>query len=146
MWGYILKDGNNVLVPGMTDLIAYCGLYCPKCYAMVVSEAAINLKKALENTHICGSKHDPSETFKAEIDELVNLRCTVFCKDKKEPDCPITNCCIGKGYNGCWECNDAQECPKLSQQFKENCRKINEIGPARFIDEYSLLAGSGPSF
>ena len=49
---------------------------------MVVSEAAINLKKALENTHICGSKHDPSTKFKAEIDELVNLKCAVFCKKK----------------------------------------------------------------
>lgn len=119
----------------MTDLIAYCGLYCPKCYAMVVSEAAINLKKALENTHICGSKHDPSTEFKTEIDELVNLRCSVFCKDKKESDCPIT-CCISKGFDGCWECHDALGCPELSQQFKENCRKINEVGPARFIDEY----------
>lgn len=104
----------------MTELVAYCGLYCPKCYAIVVSEAATNLKKALENTHICGSKHDPSAEFKTEIDELVDLRCTVFCKDKEESDCPIANCCTGKEYEGCWACHDAQEYPKLSQQFKEN--------------------------
>ncbi|PIN72140.1 hypothetical protein COT48_01675 [Candidatus Woesearchaeota archaeon CG08_land_8_20_14_0_20_47_9] len=31
-----------------TDLVAYCGLYCPKCYKTVVSEAAKSLKTALE--------------------------------------------------------------------------------------------------
>lgn len=124
------------MVLDLSDLVAYCGLYCPKCYAMVVSEAAINLKKALDNTHICGSKHDPSTKFKAEIDELVNLKCAVFCKEKKESDCPISNCCLIKKFEGCWECYDAQECPKLSQQFKENCKKINENGLTRFLKEY----------
>ena len=119
----------------MIDLIAYCGLYCPKCYAMVVSEAAINLKKALENTHICGSKHDPSNKFKAELNELVNLKCAVFCKYKMESNCPIRICCIKKGIEGCWECNNTQDCPNLTQQFKENCKRINEIGCANFIEE-----------
>lgn len=120
----------------MIDLIAYCGLYCPKCYRMVVSEAAINLKKALDNTHICGSRHDPSKKFKIEVDELVNLKCAVFCKYKKESNCPIRICCISKKLEGCWECNNAQECPNLTQQFKENCKKINEYGFTRFIKEY----------
>jgi hypothetical protein len=103
---------------------------------MVVSEAAINLKKALDNTHICGSRHDPSNKFKKELDELGNLKCAVFCKDKTESNCPIRICCIRKKVEGCWECKTAQECPNLTQQFKENCTKINEYGFTRFIKEY----------
>lgn len=105
------------------------------CYAMVVSEAAINLKKALENTHICGSKHDPSNKFKDELNILVNLKCDVFCKSKMESDCPIRICCINKGIEGCWECDGTQDCPNLTQQFRENCMRMNEIGCTRFIQE-----------
>jgi len=103
---------------------------------MVVSEAAINLRKTLGNTHICGSTHDPSTKFKAELDELADLKCSVFCKEKTESDCPIRNCCLTKNFEGCWECGDAPGCTKLSQQFKENCEKINENGLTSFISEY----------
>jgi hypothetical protein len=103
---------------------------------MVVSEAAINLKNTLDNTHICGSKYDPSKKFKLELDELVNLKCAVFCKNKEESNCPIRSCCISKKVEGCWECENSQECPNLTQQFKDNCKKVNEYGVTRFIKEY----------
>jgi len=114
----MIKEDNN--------LVAYCGLYCPKCYKMKVSEAALNLKKELENKHVCGKIKCLSESFILELDSLIALHCNKFCKDGGgSQDCKIRICCINKGYNGCWQCNDFESCDKLSTQFIENIKLIN---------------------
>ncbi len=110
------------------NLTAYCGLYCPECYKMVVSNSAKSLKDTLENTHICGSTNNPSEQFKKELDNLISLRCPRVCKDGGgNPDCAIRKCCIEKNIVGCWDCNDFQICEKLTEQFVNNIKKIKEI-------------------
>jgi len=107
-------------------LIAYCGLYCPKCYKMTISEAAINLKKELDNKQGCGKLNCLSESFKLELDELIALRCNKICKDGGGSlDCKIRKCCIEKSFDGCWECNDFESCDKLSLQFVENLKSIS---------------------
>jgi len=107
-------------------LIAYCSLYCPKCYKMSVSDAAMNLKKELENKHICGKTKWLSKSFYSELDSLISLHCNKFCKEGGgSPNCKIRICCIKKGYNGCWECNNFKSCDKLSNQFIENIKLMN---------------------
>ncbi len=107
------------------NLIAYCGLYCPSCYKMVVSEAAESLKHALENTHICGSTNEPSKRFKDELDNLISLRCPKVCKEGGgNPNCAIRKCCLGKNIAGCWECKDFEKCENLTEQFVGNIKKI----------------------
>ncbi|MBT5022341.1 DUF3795 domain-containing protein [Candidatus Woesearchaeota archaeon] len=116
------------------DLVAYCGLYCPKCYKMVVSEAADNLKKALNNTHICDSKNKSSNEFLDELDKLVKLKCINFCKAFGGSDtCKIRLCCRSKTIAGCWECNCFEKCNLLTNQFLVNIRKINQQGLDAFI-------------
>jgi len=115
------------------NLVAYCGLYCPKCYKMVVSDAAEFLKNALENTHICGSKHDPPTQFKDELNNLVLLRCPKLCKGGGNPNCIIRKCCIEKNLAGCWDCNDFQTCKNLNEQFINNIKKIKKLGIDGFI-------------
>ena len=118
------------------NLVAYCGLFCPKCYKVVVSEAAEFLKNALENTYICGSPNEPSIEFKEEINKLVRLRCPKLCKDGGgNPSCPIRKCCIKKNIAGCWGCDDFQICDKLNEQFVSNIHKIKKLG----IDGFVLL-------
>jgi hypothetical protein len=118
------------------SLVAYCGLYCPKCYKMVVSEAAKLLEEALENTHICGSVHDPSKQFKKELKILAGLRCPKLCKaGGGKPDCKIRVCCLSKNLEGCWECKDFENCKNLKKQFVENLRKIKNRGLSDFIRE-----------
>jgi len=117
-------------------LVAYCGLYCPKCYKMVVSQAAESLKDALENTHIYGSVNDASSQFKAELNKLVSLRCLKVCKeDGGKPTCKIRKCCVGKRLNGCWECNDFERCKNLKEQFVNNIKNIRKLGISGFIVE-----------
>ncbi len=118
------------------NLVAYCGLFCPRCYKMVVSEAAKILKNALENTHICGSPNEPSIQFKEELNKLVGLRCPKLCKEGGgNPNCTIRKCCIKKNIAGCWECEDFQICDKLNNQFVDNIHKIKKLG----IDGFVLL-------
>jgi len=117
-------------------LVAYCGLYCPKCYKMVVSKAAKSLDDALKNTHICGSPNDPSPQFKKELKNLVSLRCPKVCKEGGgKSDCIIRKCCLKKGLNGCWECSDFETCKSLKEQFVSNIKKIKKLGFDEFIAE-----------
>jgi hypothetical protein len=111
------------------NLIAYCGLYCPTCYKMVVSGAAQSLKNALKNTHICGSVSDPSKQFKNELNDLISLRCPKVCKKGGgNPNCAIKKCCLSKRVNGCWECDSFKTCKNLTKQFVGNIMKyINNV-------------------
>lgn len=65
-------------------LVAYCSLYCPKCYKMTISEAAAKLKKELENPHVCGKIHFLQKSFLTNLDQIIALRCTKICKYIKE--------------------------------------------------------------
>ncbi|HII38379.1 TPA: hypothetical protein HA318_00035 [Candidatus Micrarchaeota archaeon] len=64
--------------------VAYCSLYCSKCFKTVVSQSAQALKDALENTHVCGSVHEPSAEFKKELARLVAFRCSRTCRTGAE--------------------------------------------------------------
>lgn len=119
-------------------LVSYCGLYCPKCYKMVVSSAAELLNDSLKNTHICGSINDPSDGFKKELEKLVSIRCPRVCKDGGgKPDCKIRKCCLRKNLVGCWECEDFEECENLKEQFITNIKKIKKLGISGFVKSYS---------
>jgi len=104
------------------DLIAYCGLYCPKCYKMKISEAAEKLIFELESAQEKGAKYlreDP--LLKEKIDKLISLKCQIFCRaDQGDLSCAIKNCCCGKGLLGCWECEGMESCGKLNAYFLEN--------------------------
>lgn len=87
-----------------TILIAYCGLYCTKCYKMRISEAAELLKDTLKDTHIRRTSDKPSTQFKNELNNLTALHCPKLCKDGGgNPNCQIRRCCTEKILNGCWE-------------------------------------------
>lgn len=115
-------------------LVAYCGLYCPKCYKNVVSEAAENLKKTLKSTHIRGSKHEPNKEFKDILNDLISLHCPKICKDGGgNLNCKIRICCKSKNFNGCWECDKLEKCDFLTKQFLNNLKEIKRIGIHDFI-------------
>lgn len=117
-----------------TKQVAYCGLYCPKCYKNVVSEAAAKLKFAMENTHICNKPNAVPPSFKKTLDKLVGLRCPVVCKNGGgNPNCKIKKCCKEKNINGCWECGEYRKCDKLHERFVKNIEKIKKLGMIRFI-------------
>lgn len=109
-------------------LVAYCSLYCPKCYKMTVSEAAAALKKELENPNICGKKLIIPKSFLTKLDELIALRCTKICKNGGgSGECSIKKCCLQKGIDGCRECDTFASCEKLKDQYISNIKSIKEV-------------------
>ena len=106
--------------------IGYCGLYCPECYKMKVSGAAKILKKELEMAETKGASFfQRYPKLNTELDNLIELRCTDFCRQGGGKYlCEIRECCLKKGLKGCWECGDFEVCENLKEQFVENIRKI----------------------
>jgi len=120
------------------NLVAYCGLYCPRCYRMKVSEAAEMLRKELKLAKDKGAPYldDCGAGFKKKLNTLIKLRCDEFCRNRKELKCKIKKCCIDKKLDGCWQCLDFKKCGKLKKQFIENCKKIKKLGLNIFVKNY----------
>ena len=118
------------------NLVAYCGLFCPRCYKMMISKAADDLNKEL------GIAEDKGASFFSDYPELksilynlIRLRCSRFCREgsAKSSSCEIRTCCVSKGYEGCWECRNFEKCEKLKDQFVKNIKEIKEDGIDGFI-------------
>jgi hypothetical protein len=80
------------------NLVAYCGLYCPKCYKMKVADAAEFLKKELENARNKGAKFlENFPTLEQNLDNLTKLKCAKFCREGGgKTSCSIKSCCLSK--------------------------------------------------
>lgn len=120
------------------NLIAYCGLYCPKCYKMKISEAAEKLIFELELAQKRGAKYLQEDlSLKGKINKLVGLKCQIFCRaDQDDSSCRIKKCCCAKKLLGCWECEEMKNCKKLNPHFLENNKKIKKLGINKFIKQY----------
>ena len=124
----------------MINDIAYCGLYCPKCYKNSVFLAAQNLKHVvLRVRDVCGKKYLMSQEMEQELDILAGLRCVNFCRSGGgKSGCQIKTCCLKEKIDGCWQCEGFVKCDLISNRFKENILKIKEKGIAKFIQEYEF--------
>lgn len=119
--------------------IAYCGLYCPKCWNMKISFSAKKLLNELLSAKAKGAtflQDDPS--IKKVLDKLIDLECIKFCREgiKKSETCSIKICCDEHKIIGCWECPDINSCKKLKKQFFNNNCKIKKIGIEKYIKNY----------
>jgi len=128
-----MKKSQNKL-----RFIAYCGLYCPKCYKMKIAASAEKLLTELESAQKRGAtflKDDLS--LKKKLTNLVDLQCAKFCReDGRKSSCPIKKCCIKHNVDGCWECSDLDSCKKLKPQFMENSKRLRDLRLNDFIKQY----------
>jgi len=119
----------------VTNLVAYCGLCCPKCYKNTVAEAAESLRAELENAKAKGAGflENLPETEET-LNSLIKLRCGKFCRaGGGKSSCKIKICCNDKNIEGCWECEAFEACSNLKEQFVDNIRKIKKLGINGFI-------------
>ena len=119
--------------------VAYCGLYCPKCYKMKIAFSAKQLLFELESAQKKGAsflQDDPS--IREILDKLIDLECMKFCREGggKSATCPIKACCDEHNIIGCWECPDFGSCKTLKKQFFDNNCKLREVGLEKYIKEY----------
>lgn len=136
------------------DLTAYCGLYCGDCirYRSEVADLASDLLRALRETQF-DKYAEVKSSFVKEfkhyreclevLEAMVELQCNHACRGGGCPtfSCKIIECCQARGYEGCWECDEFENC----QEFKflepfhgdsplKNIRKIRESGLEEWVE------------
>ncbi len=110
-----------------TSLITYCGLYCGDChgYTGTIPDLARDLRKELRRTRydkfaetiskqpFGGALRNYKECYEA-LGMMVKFRCKKGCRNGGGPPfCKIRKCCQKKEIDGCWECEDFEDCDRL---------------------------------
>ena len=136
--------------PDTSNLVAYCGLFCGDChgYTGTVADLARDLRKELR--HYKYDKFAKAIPFKAfeHYDEcyetlgaMVKFRCKKTCRGGGGPPfCKIRACCQKKDIQGCWECDQFEDCRKLeflepvhNDAHIKNLRKLKKGGIDKFV-------------
>ena len=142
------------------SLVAYCGLYCGDC--MIFKGEIADLAKELldkfkesDFERVAHGLSELSSEFKAlshyqqcyeTLCAMDVLRCHQICKQGGgSTSCKIRDCCIKKGIEGCWLCNEFEHCeilawlrPVNGDANLKNLREIRKCGIQSFI--------SGPKY
>ena len=135
-------------------LIAYCGLCCLDCHGFVqkIPDLARDLRKELRasryvkfasfmaNTSFGKVYKDYDRCYQV-LGAMVKFRCRKGCRGGGgNPFCRIRKCCIKKGYTGCWQCNEFEQCKKLDflkgvhdDAHKKNLRILKNKGEVKFL-------------
>jgi hypothetical protein len=139
----------------MSDqIISYCGLYCSECFSHTgkIADLARDLRKELRQERFDKTAESLSalsffKTFKKYPDcydvlgAMVRLRCKKGCREGGgDPFCAVRRCCIKKGFEGCWECDEFEDCRKMDflkanhgDAYIKNLRKIKKKGKEEFL-------------
>lgn len=137
------------------SLIAYCGLYCGDCFIRIGKIANLAKKLSNELKKVEFEKHAKGlsklikefkplshyEKFYKALCSLDSLQCEKTCKQGGgTTSCRIRECCISKGIDGCWICNEFEHCKKLAwlepvngDANLKNLRKIRKEGIRKFL-------------
>ena len=143
-----MKESN-----GDKNLVAYCGLCCKDChgYSGKVADLARDLRKELRQTNYDKfaaflSNYSFGRAYKKYpecyevLGQMVKFRCRKGCRQGGgSPFCKIRKCCLKRGFNGCWECKDFEECKNLDflipvhgDAHIKNLRLIGKKGISEF--------------
>jgi hypothetical protein len=131
-------------------LTAYCGLYCGDClrYKSKASDLANELSLELEKVKF--DKYAKVKSIQIKdfvnyqelislLDEITRLKCDTPCRSGGdgcyEGKCEFKKCVFSKGYQGCWECDELEQCSKFEylKPFsgdapRQNLLKIKDYG------------------
>ena len=143
-----------------TELTAYCGLYCGDCirYRSWASDLARDLLIELQHegfdkyAKLKSSSEKQFDSVKQfehykECCEVLKAIVTLQCNKPYRVgggcpsfSCDILECCRRKGFEGCWECSEFEDCgefeflkPFHGDTPVQNLRKIKEHG----LDKWS---------
>ncbi len=125
----------------MTDdsrLTSYCGLYCKDCIPSRTDlfDLAARLEDALSELKFDRyAELKAGQTYWSESNAVFNdyrifvkvlqairgLECPSICREGggwKGEHCPVRNCAVEKGLNGCWDCAEYRTCKHLEPLLK----------------------------
>ena len=140
-------------------LISYCGLYCGDCFIRKceIADLAKELSEKLNQVHFeqyaeglsnIISEFKPLSPYKKFFNALCSLdglRCQKYCKQGGgSTSCKIRICCQKKNIEGCWQCEQFEDCeilawlkPVNGDANIKNIRKIKTKGISKFIEDIS---------
>jgi hypothetical protein len=137
-----------------SDLVSYCGLFCPDCplFKGKVSDIAKDLRKELRRVEYdafakyisnfpSGKYFKKFNIFYSVLGSLVKYRCENSCKlGGGSKDCEIRQCNLKKKFKGCWECSEYKFCNKLDalnslhgNKHRKNLKRICENGISEML-------------
>ena len=136
--------------------IAYCGLYCGDCFSYrgTIPDMARDLRKELRKAKFArladGLSREVSffKVFEAYpacyevLGAMVKMRCKKGCRDGGgNPYCAMRKCAQRKSIEGCWECDEFEDCEKLAflepmhgDEHLKNLRRIRRRGVPAFLE------------
>ncbi|MBC8489416.1 MAG: DUF3795 domain-containing protein [FCB group bacterium] len=135
--------------------VAYCGLYCAECpnHKGIIADYARDLRKELRTYRFDKTAELLSTISFFKVFEkypdcyevlgaMVRLRCKRSCKNGGgNPSCKIKKCCQKKQLDGCWDCDDFEQCSKLEflevnhgKAHIKNLKIIKKKGVIEFIN------------
>lgn len=136
------------------NLIAYCGLYCDDCHGHNgrIPDLARDLRKELReskydkfagfiSTYSFGTDFKNYDDCYKVLGAMVKFRCKRGCRSGGgSPFCKMRKCCQKKELEGCWVCDEFENCEKLDflnpvhgDAHIENLRTIKKHGTNGFI-------------
>ena len=129
------------------ELTAYCGLYCGDCirYRSKAADLGRDLLGELQNeewgkyAEISSDKAFKNyEHCREVLDAIVRRKCDDACRPGggcSAFSCKIVDCCQKRGFEGCWQCDEFENCrefellkPLHGDKPVLNLRKIRELG------------------
>ena len=135
------------MIPNHT---ARCGIYCPDCirhrnaYSGPAQELREQLARAgMRNYAVVESPFGNQAlgeypAFQRVLNALCEMQCSMGCREGNGcggVPCEIMKCCAARRFQGCWECDDLENCgkfafltPRCGDMPKANCRAIREQG------------------
>jgi hypothetical protein len=150
-----------------TGLIACCGLYCGDCLRFNSRAAGlarelraeldrVDFDKYVQVKKTVAPEFDEYPAWKRMLQAVIDLDCAAGCRAAGCPglDCSIRACCLGRGLDGCWECDGLDDCPRFDfltpfhgDLKQNNLRRLREAGPAAWLETrppfYGWLKGVG---
>lgn len=135
-------------------LIAYCGLCCADCFGFEgdIADMARDLRKEMRTPAYkrfvdfisktsFGKEYKNYGACYKMLGAMVRFRCKRGCRNGGGPPfCKIRQCCQKKGFAGCWECDEFEDCKRLDflkgvhlDAHIKNLKIIEKKGTAEFI-------------
>ena len=134
--------GDSLTLP------AYCGLYCGDCAGRSgdIADAARSLLDVIERykfertaRSLFSTELPDYEGFRTALEFVSGLRCVASCREREKP-CAIAQCCIDRGFHGCYECDDFRACHRLAtledlhgNSCVLNLESIRKMGPEAWV-------------
>ena len=141
------------------SLVAYCGLYCGDCHGFNgrIPDLAKDLRKELRmhrydtfaefiSQYSFGKDFKGYEDCYRVLGAMVRFRCRKGCRrGGGSPFCKIRICAQKRGFDGCWECVEFEDCKKLEflvpvhgDAHIKNLRKIKRKSIDNFVKGKTL--------